>query len=414
MIIIIHQYFRYFSVMKQLPLFCCVLLVSIAAFSQDFSGSWEGYILQAGMTDTFYYQINIKQSGESISGSSASSTMDGQHSARFQLSGYWDGEQLLLQELKQLEPEAPKWCVKYAQLRLEEKGEEQILTGAWKATGCRPGQMYLSRAYTVKQDTLVREIPPEIPGKWTGTLSQSDREYGFYYELELDEDNRGASYIVSEGNGGEATHSLRWEREGSEVQFFENRVVKKSEGDWKWCIKSGRLTYRREGSRLVLEGSWEGYLEGHTMETGACASGRLYLEKPVLSETVVSSKKTIEQPYEAENQRKVKIARVLEVSNPNIKIKVWDNGTVDGDYVTLFLNGERILNNYRVSKRKVGIPVSLNQEANFLILHAEDLGDISPNTVAVAVDDGEKEQIIILSSNLKESGAVMIRQFKVN
>ena len=32
----------------------------------------------------------------------------------------------------------------------------------------------------------------------------------------------------------------------------------------------------------------------------------------------------------------------------------------------------------------------------------------------ILVDDGEKEQIIILSSNLNESGAVMIRQFKVN
>jgi len=413
-IIIIHQEFRYFSVMKLVTPFCCLLLFPLLAFSQNFSGSWEGYISQKGMADTFYYQINIIQNGESISGTSASTTMDGQHGAHFQLSGYWDGEQLLLQELKQLRPEEPKWCVKYAQLRLEESGKEQILTGSWKATGCTPGQMYLSRAYNVQADTLVREIPPEIPGKWTGTLSQSDRDYGFYFEVQLEDRGAGTSYIVSEGNGGDATHSLSWKSDGKAVQFSESKVIKKSDGDWKWCIKSGDLSYRREGSRLVLEGTWQGYLEGHTMETGPCASGHLYLEKPVLTETIISRKKTIEEPYEEENQRKVKIARVLEVSKPNIKIKVWDNGTVDGDYVTLFLNGERILHNQRVTKRKIGIPVTLGQEANFLILHAEDLGDISPNTVAVAVDDGEREQIIILSSNLNESGAVMIRQFKVN
>jgi hypothetical protein len=34
--------------------------------------------------------------------------------------------------------------------------------------------------------------------------------------------------------------------------------------------------------------------------------------------------------------------------------------------------------------------------------------------VAVSIDDGEREQVIIVSSNLEESGAVMIKQFKVD
>jgi len=58
--------------------------------------------------------------------------------------------------------------------------------------------------------------------------------------------------------------------------------------------------------------------------------------------------------------------------------------------------------------------IKLEKKTNYLILHAEDLGDITPNTVAVSVDDGVKEQRIILSSNLRESGAVMIRQFQID
>ena len=102
-----------------------------------------------------------------------------------------------------------------------------------------------------------------------------------------------------------------------------------------------------------------------------------------------------------------------EVRSRDLYLRVWDNGTVDGDVVTLFLNGRRILHNFRVSKRKRVIPVTLEAANNFLILHAEDLGDIIPNTVAVSIDDGFKEQIIILSSNLAESGAVLIREVKV-
>jgi len=198
------------------------------------------------------------------------------------------------------------------------------------------------------------------------------------------------------------------------LSFRESEVMQKDDPRWPWCIKTGTLVYRREDNRLVLEGDWEGYIEGHDMESGACASGGLYLEKPVLSREVVQVQEAIEAPYQSEKHRKIKVQRVLEVSKPNIRIKIWDNGTVDGDVATLFLNGDRILHNHRVSKRRIGIPVSLQQSDNFLILHAEDLGDIRPNTVAVSVDDGEREQVIILSSNLEESGAVMIRQFRVN
>ena len=48
---------------------------------------------------------------------------------------------------------------------------------------------------------------------------------------------------------------------------------------------------------------------------------------------------------------------------------------------------------------------------NLLILHAEDLGDIVPNTVAVGIDDGIEMQTIILNSNLAESGAILIQPF---
>ena len=108
----------------------------------------------------------------------------------------------------------------------------------------------------------------------------------------------------------------------------------------------------------------------------------------------------------------MKIDKVIQVQSKKLRIKVWDNGTVDGDFVTLLLNGKKILDNYRVDKRKWSIPVEILEGDNFLILHAEDLGDISPNTVAVSIDDGVKEVIIVMSSNLDVSGAILIKPFR--
>ena len=162
--------------------------------------------------------------------------------------------------------------------------------------------------------------------------------------------------------------------------------------------------------KYVLEGYWQGYIEGYTMETGACASGKLYLEKPILSPEKLA-KKTDLTVYEVRQERAVRVGRIIEVKSPDIKIKVWDNGIVDGDVLSLFLNGKKLFDQLRVTKNKRGINVKLQEDTNLLILHADDLGDIQPNTVAVSIDDGVREQILIMSSNLRQSGAVMIRQF---
>lgn len=384
--------------------------------AQDLSGHWEGYITQDGKPDTFFYQVDLQPGTTAYSGTSFSQTGDGSASASFQLTAYLDGQQLIVQELSQIDPPKPKWCLKYATLTLEEFPFHDRLKGRWKADGCTPGEMVLERSKIPAGQEVEEIIPPTITGKWTGTLSQSDRDYGFYFEADFKQGGRGQSYIVSEDNGGSAFHNLEWQYDSifQLLSFKELEVASKTDPNWRWCIKSGTLSFRREKNRLALEGEWNGFIEGYDLEAGPCASGKVYLEKPILTRTIVKKQAMLERPYEAESKRKIKVERVLEVQNSSIKIKVWDNGTVDGDVATVFLNGERILNSHRVDKRKFGIPVKLNQDDNFLVLHAESLGDISPNTVAISVDDGVKEQIIILSSNLNESGAVMIRKFRVN
>jgi hypothetical protein len=117
--------------------------------------------------------------------------------------------------------------------------------------------------------------------------------------------------------------------------------------------------------------------------------------------------------YVKKQKREVEVERVLEVKNKTIRIRVWDNGTVDGDVCTLFLNGEMILKNYRVTRNKHVITVKLEKPVNYIILHAINLGSITPNTIAVSVDDGTGEQVVIVSSNLGTSGAIMIREFTV-
>ena len=420
--------------MKIIHLHLFFLLLSNAIAAQTWPGTWSGELTQDGKPDKFIYTIYLEQDGKKVFGTSSSSSASGGSDAKFEIGGIWDGQTMTLQEVKQLEPPNAKWCLKHIRLTPVEENGKTLLKGKWEAQGCTPGSMTLGRTNPdgamIARDTdssPMAHVDDAIPGRYTGTLSQSDRGYGFFFEILLKEDGSGTSTIISDGEGGNASHLLKWsfDEAKSEVHLTEKKVLEKSVADWPWCIKKATLFYMKDKNRLSLVGDWEGFIEGYDSQTGPCAPGKLYLERPIFKQEEIISVKTKDgadpsppmphgvQQYKQQEKREVAVDRVLEVRNNTVRVRVWDNGTIDGDILTLFVNGKMILENYRATRRKHETIVKLDKPTNYLILHAINLGSISPNTVAVSVDDGIQEHLVIMSSNLDKSGAIMIRQFEV-
>jgi hypothetical protein len=407
-------------------------------YSQNLTGVWSGTVIQTGKPGNFLYAIDMKQEGQKVTGTATSSNADGTGSAKFEVGGTFDGKLLVLQEVLQLEPENAKWCLKHIRLQYAEKQGVMTLEGTWEAQGCKPGTMKLAVRQLVGlvptfrdgspiPDTLAHTyLTPHtsyLSGRFSGNLSQSDRDYGFYFEMAFNDDGTGTSHIVSDGEGGNATHRLRYtfDEAAQRLDFEETEIMEESVPSWRWCMKSGSLFFRKEKNRLSLAGKWRGFIEGTDPKTGACAPGKIYVEQPILHQNETATKAgepakpdPVEiKAYETKTKREVDVERVLEVRNKTVRIRVWDNGTVDGDVLSLFLNGEQIVKNYRVTREKYETIVKLDKPTNFIILHALNVGSISPNTVAVSVDDGFEEQVVIISSNLDKSGAIMIKEFTV-
>ena len=106
--------------------------------------------------------------------------------------------------------------------------------------------------------------------------------------------------------------------------------------------------------------------------------------------------------------RDVELQSTITVSEPEFDIEIWDRSVVDGDSISLNLNGNWILQEYSVVKTKLKIRVKIDPSYtnNYLILYAHNLGEISPNTAAVQVVIDGKEYKLTLSSDLKKSGAL--------
>ncbi len=106
-------------------------------------------------------------------------------------------------------------------------------------------------------------------------------------------------------------------------------------------------------------------------------------------------------------QRRVTTGKRSFVRREQIEIVIWDSEEIDGDTVSLYFNGQWLLKEYPLKKKKKKISVEVKRNAdNYLILYAHNEGERPPNTAALQIDDGGKVRKVGLSSDMKTCDAL--------
>jgi len=103
------------------------------------------------------------------------------------------------------------------------------------------------------------------------------------------------------------------------------------------------------------------------------------------------------------------VTNKMKVESKEVTISIWDNQVEDGDRVSISMNGQWILENHLITKRKHTFKATLKEGDNDFVLYALNLGKYPPNTAAISVFDGKKEHIVIIKSDMKNSGAIRIK-----
>lgn len=132
---------------------------------------------------------------------------------------------------------------------------------------------------------------------------------------------------------------------------------------------------------------------------------------PKQEKAVVELQKNKDGVPKALKNRKVKLQNTLEVESNQLKIAVWDYAAEDNDTISLNINGQWVLENHRITKKKKWIILDFDpKEDNYIFLYAHNLGAIPPNTVNLSINDGKTEQTSKLESDLKNCGYLRIRR----
>lgn len=113
-------------------------------------------------------------------------------------------------------------------------------------------------------------------------------------------------------------------------------------------------------------------------------------------------------------QREKEIAKELIIESDSINVDFYDNGEVDGDSISVFLNDKLIAFNRKLSTRSVhfDIPLDPAKEVNEITMFADNLGSIPPNTALMIVNDGKKRYELRLTSNLEKSATIKLKRKK--
>lgn len=91
------------------------------------------------------------------------------------------------------------------------------------------------------------------------------------------------------------------------------------------------------------------------------------------------------------------------VTESEVSIGLYDHRNIDKDKVTIYLNSEILIEDYELKRKKKFFKAGLRPGINTITLHAENLGEVSPNTAAIIVKTKSKELTAILESDLGTS-----------
>jgi hypothetical protein len=110
-------------------------------------------------------------------------------------------------------------------------------------------------------------------------------------------------------------------------------------------------------------------------------------------------------------KRTYQVIKVIEVSQPNIKVDIYDNGQVDGDVVSIYLNEKQLVSSKMLTAQPITLQIKVdeNDDVFDLIMYAESLGSIPPNTALMIVTTATQRYEINISSNEQTSGAIRFK-----
>jgi len=179
------------------------------------------------------------------------------------------------------------------------------------------------------------------------------------------------------------------------VRFAEKQILSQQiPEDCVPCMKTYDLRYSRENNVESLTGEWVGQDMG---TIAGCPPGKIFLKRAAKS------------AFEERRKRATQVAQVCYVDSPVVELAFYDNGEIDGDSITVSLDNQIIVSHQALSLSPIRVQLKLDPSREHeVVMHADNLGKIPPNTALVVLTSGVKRYEVLLSASMEENSSIRI------
>jgi hypothetical protein len=356
------------STYKYLILF--LLLIPFTRFTssaQDLTGIWRGYFVTEGF-DQYKFELQVKQTGSSVSGVSYS-YLNTIFYGKATLTGTYDknGQNALIREIKTVELKmsgGSAACIMKCIFKYERSGKEEFLEGTFTSKYEKDGLMNKQGENCGGGKVYLRKV------------TTSD----FYVEPFLRGKIKTTPVIINQPpvkkitDKPKVTPPVKKPVVVSKPPVAEKPIVKNNPPVAKPKIDSS-------------------------------------LSKITLPPIIKNNPPVIVPKPDVLIKRTNELVKVLTVNDPDVIVKLYDNGEIDGDTISVYLDNKLVLSAKRLTAAPLTVKLKMDKDnaEHELVMVAENLGRIPPNTSLMIVESGGQRFDVRITSTQQKNALVRFK-----
>ena len=370
--------------MKKNLLLIVSLILSLASFSQDFSGQWKGVFTDKSSAPgggECTYVLDLECKGDSVTGASYTYYSDGGKDfySICSVTGKINLKQKYI-EVRETERTKTNWpmnfsnCLQVHRLTYFKQGDSVTLKGDWIPA---PGQGNCGFGATTLSRRNLKSSFPNLTAAAKNIKKAPEKKIAPTKEV--------TKKIIAKTNP---------------------PIVKKTP------VKNNPTVANRSNVITQTKSS-----------PTAAQVKKVSVKKDIVKKDIIKKDTTaqveppnmaikqdpqiVEAPLIKFEKRSNTVLQTIQVKNKTVRVDLYDNGEVDGDSISLFYNGKLLMSSKRLSEKAITLNITVEDDiVNELVMYAENLGTIPPNTALMVVTDGPKRYEVRITSDLEKSGVI--------
>jgi hypothetical protein len=343
--------------------FLLIPFTPVTSTAQNLTGIWRGYFVTESF-DQYKFELQVKQTGSSVSGVSYS-YLNTIFYGKATLTGVYnkEGQNALIREIKTVELKmsgGTTACIMKCIFKYERSGKEEFLEGTFtskyekdglmnkKGENCGGGKVYLRKVTT------------------------SD----FYVEPFLRGKIKTTPVIVNQPPVKKITDNTKTTTPEKKPVVVTKPPIKQPIIQKPIVKTIPPVTNPKIDSAITK-----------------------VTKPPVVPKPAVLTDRTNE------------LVKVLTVNDPDVTIKLYDNGEIDGDTISVYLDNKLVLSAKRLTASPLIVKLKMDKDntEHELIMVAENLGRIPPNTSLMIVESGGQRFDVRITSTQQKNAVVRFK-----